>query len=306
LLGGFIKKITTEKILIAGGSGLIGTFLVKNLNDDFNIVILGNKKKIIKKNYYTINLNNKDQLKTQIKNIPYCSSLIYLVALAHNKGKGKEIEKFRNTNKVALINLLLALENENIRPKNIIFSSTISVYGEQIDRTYYNEDSITKPLTPYAVTKLEAENYLLKNFKNNLWILRFAPVYGEGLNLNINRRTKFFNMFYRIGDGNNKISLCNINNISVTVKKILNGDVPNGIYNISDSYIYNYNDLLTHVNAKWILKLPKFLIKIIHAMGLIIKSPSIIENSTKLISDNIFPSTKIRNYIDLPMKLNNE
>jgi nucleoside-diphosphate-sugar epimerase len=59
--------------------------------------------------------------------------------------------------------------------KRIIFTSTCSVYGANIEKV--SEDSPTNPLSVYASTKLSAENYL-KN--NNALILRLGTAFGVG------------------------------------------------------------------------------------------------------------------------------
>ena len=143
--------------------------------------------------------------------------LIFLVGLAHSKGKKKDLSKFREINYQTLYNLLSSLSKNNKTPRKIIFASTISVYGEKYHQNIYSEALVPKPFSPYAVTKLEAEQYLLKNYSNKSWILRFAPVYSSSFKLNLNRRTKIFNNLYRAGNGGYKLSLCNVKNINSIV-----------------------------------------------------------------------------------------
>ena len=230
--------------------------------------------------------------------------LIFLVGLAHAKGKGKDFPEFKKVNYQTLVNLLSALGNNKKVPDKIIFASTISVYGEKYNQSIYTEDSPKKPFSPYAVTKLQAEQYLLDNFSNRLWILRFAPVYSSDLLLNINRRTKARNSFYRVGKGAKKLSLCNIENIRIAVDAIINDKLPEGIYNLSDPKEYTYNDLLNWQKADWVFPIPEDGVKLLYYLGKFINSIFLKENTVKLISDNIFPSVKIRSYIDLPAIIN--
>jgi len=232
-------------------------------------------------------------------------ALIFLVGLAHKKGKGKELDEFRRVNKQTLENLLFALESKGKLPSKIIFASTISIYGEKINQDIYLEDSVKNPFSPYAVTKLEAEEYLIENFKNRSWILRFAPVYSPDFQLNINRRTKVGKFFYRIGNGTKKLSLCNLENIGLVVKGILEDKIPASEYNISDYNTYSYDYLLQMQNAKWIIWLPSNLIKGLYKIGKMTNNIFIKENAIKLISHNIFPSDKVRSYLELPFTLDN-
>jgi hypothetical protein len=110
--------------------------------------------------------------------------------------------------------------------------------------------------------------------------------------------------FYKVGDGTKKLSLCNLENIGSAVQDILKEKVPAGVYNISDEKEYSYNDLLSYLNAKWIVRIPALIVKGFYYIGKMINNIFLKENATKLISDNILPSDKIREYIDLPSSLN--
>ena len=205
-----------------------------------------------------------------------------------------------DTNYGTLYNCLESMKQFNKLPKKIIFSSTISVYGESYQRSIYDENSILKPSSPYAVSKKEAEDYLISNFSNVSWILRFAPVYSESFTLNIDRRTIIKDFYYKVGDGKNILSLCNVENIKHVLLGILDESIPPGIYNLADQITYDYNDLLKYQIAKRVISIPRFLFFIIYIIGRIIKSDFLIENSIKLISNNVYPTEKISAYTKLP------
>jgi len=292
-----------KPILLAGANGNIGSFIFEKLNKEYAITRLDYTQGILGNNYFSLDLTNELEVSTFSKSSPKHNALIFLVGLAHKKGKGQEFDEFRRINKQTLVNLLSALEVQGKLPNKIIFASTISVYGEKMNQNIYNEDSEKNPFSPYAVTKLEAEEYLLKNYGVQSWVLRFAPVYSPDFQLNINRRTRAAGSFYKVGNGGEKLSLCNLENIGSAVQGILEDKVPAGIYNISDENEYSYNDLLKYVNAKWIVRIPAFLVKGLYYIGKMMNSIFLKENATKLISDNIFPSDKIRQYIKLPATL---
>ena len=165
-----------NKVLIAGGNGFIGSFLYNKLNKQFPITVMDNSESSIEKDFIQLDLTDPDKVKCFAENYTQFDALIFLVGLAHKKGKGKELSEFRDVNTQTLIHLLSALNKQGKLPNKIIFSSTISVYGEKYHQNIYSEDSIKKPFSPYAVTKLEAEQYLLDHFTHKSWILRFAPV----------------------------------------------------------------------------------------------------------------------------------
>jgi len=286
--------------MLTGSGGILGSYLLPFLKEKDPVTIavdiFFDKAD---KNHVQLNLNNSDHVVEYAEICTPIDVVIFLVGLAHSKGKGKDLPAFQQVNCQTLVNLLSALKTFGKTPSKIIFASTISVYGERYDQNRYNETLEPSPFSPYAVTKIQAEQYLLENFGSKSWILRFAPVYSSNFLLNINRRTKIGNMFYKIGNGTKKLSLCNIDNIKATVEGIIDGVVPAGVYNISDSVSYSYNDLLYHQGASFVFRIPILAIRLLYILGRITNNIFIKENSTKLITDNIFPSDKIQKYIKL-------
>jgi len=294
---------TSKDILITGANGNIGKFLYNYLGNEYNIIPTS-KSNQHEKGILSIDLNNLNSIKYNVENFPKLDMLIFLVGLAHKKGKGKELDSFRAVNVTTLVNLLSVLKEKKNIPKKIIFASTISVYGEKMNQHVYDESTNNTPKSPYAMTKLEAEEYLLEQFKDQSWILRFAPVYGGGFNLNINRRTKVGGQYYKVGNGQSKLSLCHLENICEAVLKILEDKVPAGVYNISDTNEYTYNDLLNFMDAKLVIPIPQNLVKALYLIGAFMNNTFLKENAIKLVTDNIFPSKKIRKYISINASLN--
>ena len=289
---------------MTASNGFIGSYLGAHLKNKFTVTSISKSEQIDKGDYISVDLSVLAGVRNFVDNSQKFDTLIFLVGLAHKKGKGQEIDEFRRINKQTLVNLLSALEEQKKLPNKIIFASTISVYGEKLHQNMYNEESNKNPFSPYALTKLEAEEFLLEHYGKHSWILRFAPVYAPDFQLNINRRTQSGNWFYKVGNGSKKLSLCNLENIGSVVEGILEDKVPAGIYNISDAKDYTYNDLLNYVNAKWVVRIPALLVKGFYYIGKMMNNIFLKENATKLISDNVFPSDKIRKYISLSGTLN--
>ena len=293
------------KILLLGGKGYIGSHLFSQLKEHASITSVDYGDNQNAKEIINLDLTNTDNVNYFAENCDHFDILIFLVGLAHAKGKGKDLPEFKKINYQTLENLLSALADNNKVPDKIIFASTISVYGEKYYQSTYTEYSEKKPFSPYAVTKLEAEEYLLDNFGPKAWILRFAPVYSSDFLLNINRRIRMRNRHYRVGKGARKFSLCNIENIKTVIFEIINGNVPAGIYNLSDPKEYSYNELLKKEQAKWILPIPRFMIKMAYVFGKVTGNIFLKENAVKLLTDNVYPSSKIRSHVDFSATLNN-
>ena len=107
-----------QSIQIAGASGMIGTFLYNRFNNNFSITAMGYSQGSIVDNFFPLDLTQEENTETFAKKSPKCDVLIFLVGLAHKKGKGQELDEFRRINKQTLVNLLTVLDKENKLPKN--------------------------------------------------------------------------------------------------------------------------------------------------------------------------------------------
>lgn len=271
---------------------------MNELNKRYNIIGLS-RSGGTSKNEWAVDFLNKPEIIKKLKKIDRIDVVIFLIGLAHFKGKKKDLESFRDVNLKTLINLVSAFEIVGLTPNKFILSSTISVYGESLNNSIFDENYPPKPQSPYAITKYEAELFLKGDFLKNKWILRFAPVYSKNFDLNLKRRIKLWKFYYKIGKGDKIFSLCNINNIVLAIDGIIEGKIPSGIMNISDKKNYSYSALLKKNNAKCIITIPESFLKFIYLLGRFFKINFLIENSVKLISDNSYPSYKINKYIDL-------
>ena len=287
-----------KKVLLFGSGGIIGRYLAEKLSTDFLVTKISRKYRRNKVDY-SIDLLNIDQINKFVKQCGEFDCIIYLVGLAHKSERKNTFSDYNKINFLTLKNLLSSLERYNKVPPQIIFASTISVYGDNMKKTHYVEESSTLPKTFYASTKLQAEDYLKKNYLKQSWILRFAPVYSKHISFNIDRRIKIFNLPFKVGSGFAKLSLCHINNIETAVESIIKGITPYGIYNISDPIDYNYKLLHNNNKTKFLITFPVFIINILYVIAKYFNSYRIQELSIKLITDNIYSSEKIRKFVRL-------
>ena len=295
-----------EKVLIVGVSGILGKQIFQSFKSIYNLSGVA-RKDDFKENYFiSLDLVQSEKVDFFVKKSKVYDCIIFLVGLAHKKGRNSDYDEFYNTNFLTLKNLLSCLEKENKLPPKIIFASTISVYGEKMKTSLYHENSVKTPFSPYAITKRKAEKYLQKNYPNQSYILRLAPVYSSNFTLNIKRRTKLLSFYYKVGNGGQKLSLCNISNILVVIEAIIDEKIPAGVYNIADNCEYHYTDLLEHINAKSKITIPSVFIWILYYFGRSIGNNYLRENSIKLLSNNIYSIEKIKKYIDLKNTLYSE
>lgn len=159
------------KILVVGGAGYVGgalTDLLLPLGHDIvvydNLTYEDSYLKPVK--FVQGDIRDQDKLKPllgEAEAVVWLAALVGDGACALNPGLSKEI----NTDSVKWL-----AENYNGR---IVFMSTCSVYGAQDG--LLTETSPVKPLSVYAATKLEAEDYLINK---NSAIFRLGTLYGKG------------------------------------------------------------------------------------------------------------------------------
>lgn len=175
---------TSLNILVTGGAGYIGghvTHLLKS--QGFNPIVLDDfrtgRKDHIPAGVKLVegNVSNLELL-TQVFAENSISAVIHLAALLEvEESVYKPLEYFEN-NAGATYILLQAMEQAGC--KNIIFSSTAAVYGNQ-EQIPISEEAVPDPNNPYGESKLLAEN-ILKYFSHNLGfnvtVLRYFNVAG--------------------------------------------------------------------------------------------------------------------------------
>lgn len=155
-------------ILVTGGAGYIGSHFVKKLikNNKEVLVIDNLSRGHIEAVHPDAKFEKVDLLDfNRLREIFYkydLSAVVHFAAFAY-VGESVENPGLYYTNNVAgSINLIKAVNEAKI--KNFVFSSTCSVYGNPV-QIPISESEPTKPINPYAKTKLMIEN-VLEDFKN--------------------------------------------------------------------------------------------------------------------------------------------
>lgn len=181
------------KILVTGGAGFIGSHTVVELqNEGFEVVIVDNlsnshidvlngieKISGIRPSFENIDCLDYVAMDRMFEKYANIQGIIHFAA---SKAVGESVEKpllyYRN-NLVSLINILQLMPIHHV--KNLVFSSSCTVYG-QPDVLPVTEDAPIKPaLSPYGNTKQICEEIIndtaYKNPNYNSIILRyFNPI----------------------------------------------------------------------------------------------------------------------------------
>ena len=173
----------TNNILVTGGAGYIGSHIIELLvKKKFKVFIYDNlvtgyKKLINKKAVFIKGDIKNSKLLIKTINDNNINSIIHLAGYLNISEGQKNKKKYYKNNVVGTLNLVKACKNSTV--KNIIFSSSCSIYGNI--KGSVSEKNIPKPKSYYAFTKYKSEEIIKKygkkfNFKYG--ILRYFNVAG--------------------------------------------------------------------------------------------------------------------------------
>lgn len=173
----------TNNILVTGGAGYIGSHIIELLvKKKFKVFIYDNlvtgyKKLINKKAVFIKGDIKNSKLLIKTINDNNINSIIHLAGYLNISEGQKNKKKYYKNNVIGTLNLVKACKNSTV--KNIIFSSSCSIYGNI--KGSVSEKNIPKPKSYYAFTKYKSEEIIKKygkkfNFKYG--ILRYFNVAG--------------------------------------------------------------------------------------------------------------------------------
>ena len=184
-----------KKILITGVAGFIGYHLaekllsknyqiigIDNLNDYYDPILkqdrLNNLKKFSNFEFHKIDFIQNNEL-TSIFNNNQFNQVIHLGAQAGVRYSITNPQFYIDNNITGFLNILENCNNYNV--ENIIYASSSSIYGDNKDLPFSENDKTEKQISMYGVSK--KTNELMAHTYSNLYGLktiglRFFTVYG--------------------------------------------------------------------------------------------------------------------------------
>lgn len=252
-------------ILITGGNGFLGSNIAKRFLDKGNSVTIldikqnkfslkNNQAKFIKCDLTKMQSLNKIRLKNKIDVILHCA------------GQPSAALSFKDPEKDLKLNILATLNilrwAEKIKIKKFVFASTFNVYEENNSAVKIKENSLCKPKSLYAASKLSAEHYIkcICERNNISWnILRMFNIYGKGQDPT-NKSLGMINIFLTMALNTNFIevkgSLDRFRDfiyiddvVSAWYKIVLSNKTKNKTYNIGTGKMTSIKKLLNLISG---------------------------------------------------------
>ncbi|MCQ8897804.1 NAD-dependent epimerase/dehydratase family protein [Limnobacter humi] len=234
---------------IIGGSGFIGTRLVRRLKDkiELDVRIFDNAPSKAFSDLVTlIDVRSIDQLRNSISE----NSVIVNLAAEH-RDDVRPLSLYNDVNVGGAKNICTVAREKSVQ--TIIFTSTVAVYG--FARIGTDESGKIAPFNDYGRTKYEAE----KVFKawqaeapseRTLVIVRPTVVFGEQNRGNVYNllRQIASGKFVMVGNGENRKSMAYVENVAAFIEYAMSFKPGVHIYNFIDKPDFTMNSLVGNVN----------------------------------------------------------
>ncbi len=236
------------KLLFTGASGFLGQNVKPLFENQFKVKTLG--------------LVGDDIITNIATSVPHISEnfdiVFHAAGKAHSVPKSEEDKQaFFDVNYQGTVNLCKALEKGHL-PKCFIFVSTVAVYGVDFGENI-TEAHPLNGTTPYALSKIKAEQYLTDwCLKNNvkLGIIRPSLIAGANAPGNLGAMVEGIKTgkYLSIGLGNARKSVLMVNDIATLVTILVE---KGGVYNVCDDTQPTFRDLEMIISKQLGKKLPK-------------------------------------------------
>lgn len=279
------------KIFITGMSGFVGgnlsVFLTNHKNEVISLPLRAEK--------WGQYLENDSR------------AIIHLAGKAHDTSNTASADEYFKVNRDLTIELFNKFLNSDIQ--DFFYFSSVKAVADTVDGILI-EDVVPNAITPYGKSKLEAEEYLLRQDLpegKRLFIIRPCMIHGPGNKGNLNLLYKFVEkgIPYPLAAFENKRSFLSIDNLNFMILEILkNKEIASGVYNFADDDSISTNDLVSliaksiekkeslwRINSKLIIKFAK--------IGDYLKLPLNSERLKKLTENYIVSNHKIKSALGI-------
>ena len=279
-----------KSIFLTGGSGFVGSNLIKFLRSSYNFLIYD--KKVIPEKIQDV--------------------------VIHLAGKAHDLKNVSNSSDYYKVNTELTKDVFEVflasNAKVFITLSSVKAVADEVDDKL-TEDVTPNPITHYGKSKLLAEKYILSKEipeGKRVYILRPCMIHGPGNkgNLNLLYKLVSIGLPWPLGAFKNKRSFCSIDNLLFIIKELIEReDIPSGIYNVADNEPISTNSLISliakSINKKCkIFNISPRIINLIAKFGDIIKLPLNSERLGKLTQNYIVSNQKLLNAIGKELPVN--
>lgn len=278
-------------VLLTGANGFLGKSILKEF--------------LVNNTVFSLSRNSGDYKVYLEHKIPEFKDSFELII--HAAGKAHSIPKtdaekkqFSDVNVLGTSNLLRGIGKSGI-PKQFVFISSVSVYGQEFGKGI-NEKHQLEAKDPYGLSKIDAEVLVTEWCKKHnvvCTILRLPLLVGKNPPGNLGSMIKVINKgyYFNIAGGKAKKSMVLVKDVAAFISVV----APiGGIYNLTDGIHPSFSELSIAISKKKHLSLPLGLAKFCGRLGDLIgdKAPITSLKVKKITSDLTFDDTKARKLLN--------
>ena len=173
------------KILVTGGAGFIGSHLLQLLGRQENVEVVvydnltSGRREHVPEGVRLLEGDVRDKALARLFLQEHFEAVIHLAAQTMVPYSLQHPDEDCSVNLLGLLNVLECCRQGGV--KNVVFSSSAAVYGDNLNIPLQEEERLL-PTSAYGITKMTSEHYLRMYhdlYGLNTTVLRFANVYGE-------------------------------------------------------------------------------------------------------------------------------
>lgn len=248
-----------SSILVTGGTGFVGSNLIEVLTSHGYIVSSLSRRKSEKPEekvkYLTVesldSIKDWSPFTRGVDTIVHCAARVHVL----NETSKDPLREFYKVNRDATIKFARNAASEGV--KRFIFISTIGVLGAESNEAPFGSDTAVNPHSPYAVSKLEAEQGLLKIAEETgleVVIIRPPLIYGPEAPGNFAVLLKFLKKGIPLpfGDKTNRRSFLAIDNLIDLILHCI--EMPHVVKEpiaVSDAEVVSTGELISRIGRAW-------------------------------------------------------
>ena len=235
-------------LLFTGASGFLGTHLMPLLQKVFQVKTMG----LMEEDNYKVNLATTiPKIQEEFDVVLHAAGKAHMVPKTES-----EMNAFFDVNFQGTVNLCKALENSGV-PKAFIFVSTVAVYGLEFGENITEEHPLNGD-TPYALSKIQAEEYLTDWCARNnvtLGIIRPSLIAGPNPPGNLGDMIRGIKTgkYLSIAGGKARKSVLMVEDIDRLILPLVE---KGGIYNVCDDSQPTFRELEILISKQLGLKTP--------------------------------------------------
>ncbi|WP_085537636.1 NAD-dependent epimerase/dehydratase family protein [Massilibacteroides vaginae] len=288
-----------KTILITGAYGFVGSNLAAYLKGRYTLWALDVEDR--SPGLYARFFSWK-----QFDSIPWeeIQAVIHLAGKAHDTKNMNEAQVYFDVNTgltQKIFDSFLAS-----KAKQFIFFSSVKAAADSVTTDILTEDVIPAPVGPYGESKIRAEEYILsKDGKGKgVYIFRPCMIHGPGNKGNLNLLYAVINkgIPYPLGAFDNRRSFTSIDNLSFIINKVMESEIPSGVYHIADDKPLSTKELIRIIcrvlgKKERVYNLPKGFVEFAAKCGDVLHLPLNTFRLNKLTENYVVSNLKIKQAI---------